>query len=232
MGETTKDWAGLADPQKHQCPECRTSFVASVGNAVCPFCHCVISSASDARHALGLPAGSVRALLTLLIVAVVAVRLVRNLDLGLWRETLMITIAHYFTSRSIVRVPEHLRRRLETEGAVEQESTPLYLPRHSIRMIILMTFIALAVYFFVQGQLFVADNVSVLGVVLAYFVGMLARLGVPENVAWWDDLKAAVVLVLAFGAATAAVFNLALPFVPGWAENVILGIVLFYFGSR
>ena len=48
-----------------------------------------------------MPAGSVRALLTLLVVAVVAVRLIQNLDLGLWRETLMIVLAHYFTSRSI-----------------------------------------------------------------------------------------------------------------------------------
>ena len=58
----------------------------------------------DLRPPLGLPRGSVRALLTLMIVGVVAAKLIRGLQVELlWTETLMIALAHYFTSRQIGR---------------------------------------------------------------------------------------------------------------------------------
>jgi hypothetical protein len=58
---------------------------------------------SRRRPPLGLPSGSVRALLTFLIVAVVLVQLARGRDVEtLWTETMMIALAHYFTSRLLV----------------------------------------------------------------------------------------------------------------------------------
>ena len=52
---------------------------------------------------LGLPTGSVRALLTLIVVAVVVTKMVfhRPPD-SIWIETLLIALAHYFTSRRFV----------------------------------------------------------------------------------------------------------------------------------
>ena len=66
----------------------------------------------QSRPPLGLPSGSVRALLTLLIVAVVLVQVARGRDVEpLWTETLMIALAHYFTSRRFLRLtPEVIRR--------------------------------------------------------------------------------------------------------------------------
>jgi hypothetical protein len=47
----------------------------------------------------------VRALLTLLIVAVVLVQVARGREVEpLWTETLMIALAHYFTSRPFLRL--------------------------------------------------------------------------------------------------------------------------------
>src|ERR1700722_13575475 len=89
------------------------------------------------RPPLGLPNGSVRALLTLLVVAVVIVQVGRGQEVGpLWTETLMIVLAHYFTSRRFVNLSPDVMRRLEAEGHLETESNPLHLPRHSIRVIL------------------------------------------------------------------------------------------------
>ncbi|MFN9035546.1 MAG: hypothetical protein ACK5YO_04580, partial [Planctomyces sp.] len=49
---------------------------------------------------LGLPNGSVRALLTLMVVGVVIQAVVRGQELDIiWTESLMITLAYYYTSR-------------------------------------------------------------------------------------------------------------------------------------
>src|SRR5688572_26309267 len=96
----------------------------------------------EPRPPLGLPSGSVRAILTLLIVAVVVVQVIRGTEVErLWIETLMIALAHYFTSRRFISLPPDVIRRLETEGHVEHEAHPLCLPRHSIRAILALTFI-------------------------------------------------------------------------------------------
>jgi hypothetical protein len=77
------------------------------------------------RPPLGLPSGSVRALLTLLIVAVVVVQVVRGREVEpLWTETLMIALAHYFTSRRFINLAPDVMRRLEAEQCPPIETTP------------------------------------------------------------------------------------------------------------
>src|SRR6187549_3903244 len=91
---------------------------------------------------LGLPVGSVRAMLTLFIVAVVTVSVARGQDLDLiWTETLLIAMAHYFTSRRFVALPPEVLKRIQKEGILDHEKQPLYLPRHSIRFLILAAFV-------------------------------------------------------------------------------------------
>lgn len=55
---------------------------------------------------LGQPVGSVRALLTLFIIAVVTMSVAKGRDLYiLWIETLLISLAQYFTSRRFIDLP-------------------------------------------------------------------------------------------------------------------------------
>ena len=141
----------------------------------------MILSPIKARPPLGLPSGSVRALLTLLIVAVVLVQVARGQEVEpLWTETLMIALAHYFTSRRFIRLAPDVFRRLEAEGQIEAESHPLYLPRHTIRAVLMLTFLGFAVYLYQQNQLFQPAALSLLGVVFSYLLGILAR-GVPHQ---------------------------------------------------
>ncbi|HTI50746.1 MAG TPA: hypothetical protein VL475_07340 [Planctomycetaceae bacterium] len=194
-----------------------------------------------ARPPLGLPTGSVRAVLALLIVAVVIVETVRGRHIDeLWSETLLIALAHYFTSRRFVGMSADLVARLEREGALPQESNPLYLPRHSIRALIVLAFAGLGWYVFqVQQVRTFADVPPILITVSAYLLGIFARglfgrrLGRPKGQPsrLWEDLKAlAVILVL---------LATAIPYlldhggqVPPQLRSFTLAFVLFYFGSR
>jgi hypothetical protein len=178
---------------------------------------------------LGLPRGSVRALLTFLIVAVVVVQMVRGQEVELlWAGTLMIALAHYFTSRRSINLPPDVIRRLVAEGHVQAEANPLFLPRYSIRVILVLAFAGLAVYLYRQNRLFEPQALSVLGVVFAYFLGVVLRFG---KFRLWEDLKAIVVLLVLVYTAGAYLANRP-ELVPHQLRDITLGLTLFYFGSR
>ena len=135
------------------------------------------SPPAETRPPLGLPKGSVRALLTLLIAAVVVVELARGQEVELlWSETLMIAMANYFTSRRFIRLSPEVIQRLTEEGHLEAEPRPLYLPQYSIRVILVLAFVGVAIYLFPQDRLFHSQAISILGVVFAYLLGVIARL--------------------------------------------------------
>jgi len=197
---------------------------------------------------LGLPKGSVRALLTLLIVAVVCRELYAEKELGvLWSETLMIALAHYFTSRRFIDLPQDVLERLERDGHLPQESNPLYLPRNSIRLIIAAAFAGLGILLYRTFDTIPYSAWTILGVVFAYAVGLLTggiwkrlfrrKPNVKLN-RWWNNIKAGVVLAALLITAMAYLLGLR-DLVPeqfeqfaAQFEKVTLGLVLFYFGSR
>lgn len=189
---------------------------------------------------LGLPVGSVRAMLTLFVVAIVTVSVARGHDLDLiWTETLLIALAHYFTSRRFVSLPPDVLKKIQEEGLIEKEQHPLFLPRHSIRLLILAAFIGLGVFLYKQHRLMEPRAVSLLGIVAAYVLGAMFR-GVG---AWfgsrtgrrpssaWGDFKAIVVLLAVGIAGIPELFDVP-DFLPAMAHRVALGMMLFYFGSR
>jgi hypothetical protein len=190
---------------------------------------------------LGLPTGSIRALLALIVVAVVVHAVVKKggqLD-ALWTETLLIALAHYFTSRRFVALSPTVVKHLQDEGILEREHHPLYLPRHTIRLVLLVVFGGLAWWLQTQGRLFEPRSLTLLLVVAAYVLGALVR-----NISgWfsaktgrrpssrWGDLKAILVLLgVTFAAMTEIVPNLAN--LPEGIDRVALSMLLFYFGSR
>ncbi len=192
------------------------------------------------RPPLGLPNGSVRALLTLLIVAVVVSQVARGQHVStLWTETLMIALAHYFSTRRFIKLAPELIHQLEAEGAVETELHPLYLPNHSIRAIIFASFFGLAIYLWTQGRLFDSEAAAILGVVFAFFFGTVAKMALhwwtkgkqSHAVRGWEDFKAVVVLLVLAYTAGVYLFNPSSQ-PPAGLRNATLGLVLFYFGSR
>jgi hypothetical protein len=191
---------------------------------------------------LGLPVGSVRALLTLFVVAVVVVNVSKNRTLDLfWTETLLIALAHYFTARRFVSLPPSLMKRFQDEGLIEKDTNPLWLPRHCIRFIILAAFGWLTWNLHTQGRLKVDETqaVSMLLIVAAYVAGSTIRaIGSwvgnktksPPSSAW-GDFKAIVVLLAMGIAGFPELFGMP-EFFPDYAHRIALGLMLFYIGSR
>jgi hypothetical protein len=192
---------------------------------------------------LGLPSGSIRALLTIFVMGFIIRQTALNQKVGLlWSETLMIVLAHYFTSRRFVELPRELKEQLEAEGKIPNDHDPLYLPKHSIRGLIVLSFVGLGWYLYQEGRLFTPESLQLLGTVGAYFLGMLFkaiknwfRSGTavrPAN--WWDDFKALVTLALVAGTIAVELFQLGdqIPVKQEQLESTMLGVILFYFGSR
>ncbi len=189
---------------------------------------------------LGLPTGSVRALLTLIVVAVVVARVALGQSLDpLWIETLLIALAHYFTSRRFVSLPPDVMLRLEQEGVIAKERHPLYLPKNSIRTIIVGAFVGLGIYLYREPQLVTPEAVALLSMVFAYLLGSIVR----SISGWfakrrsqpitgvWGDIKALIVLGAIVVAAVPALFDLGVQ-LPPLVDRIALGLTLFYFGSR
>ena len=187
---------------------------------------------------LGLPKGSVRALLTLHIVAVVVANLARNRPVDVfWTETLLIALAHYFTSRRFVSLSPAVIERLQQEGTLDREQQPLYLPRHSIRLLIIAAFVGLGAYLYQEQRLLELKNVSLLGVVGAYALGAVARRVGDWMARWrkpsrfWGDAKALLTLLAIFLVSVAKLLGVGQS-LPPEVHQAALGLMLFYFGSR
>ena len=190
---------------------------------------------------LGLPVGSVRAILTLFIVAVVTVSVAQGRDLDLiWTETLLIAMAHYFTSRRFVALPPEVLKRIQNEGILDKEVHPLFLPRHSIRFLILAAFVGLGVYLYRNQKLFNDPKaMSLLGIVTAYVCGATLR-GISSwfshstgrrPSSFWGDIKAIIVLLAVAIAGLPELLGMP-EILPMEAHRVALSLMLFYFGSR
>ncbi len=194
------------------------------------------------RRVLGLPAGSIRALLTLMTVGFIIVQTARGRRVSLlWFESLIIVLAHYFAHRRFVALSPALIQKLTAEDLLEDEPHPLFLPRHTLRTLIVASFVALAIYLGCEGRLRDPVGVPVLVSVGSYFLGigfgsLAARFmkGKPvKGASWFDDLKALVTLLAVALAIAVQLFDWqqVIPF-SDKLEALPLALMLFYFGSR
>jgi len=189
---------------------------------------------------LGLPTGSVRALLTLIVVAVVVTKMVfHHPPDSIWIETLLIALAHYFTSRRFVSLSPEVMRRLEEDGAIDRERHPLYLPKNTIRFLIIAAFVGLGIHLYREEQLFEPKTIALLSMVFAYLLGSIVggiahwlrlRRNKPTS-GTWGDIKALIVLAAIFLVAIVELLDQGAMLHP-LVERVALGLTLFYFGSR
>ena len=189
---------------------------------------------------LGLPTGSVRALLTLIVVAVVVTKMVfHHFPNSIWIETLLIALAHYFTSRRFVSLSPEVMRRLEDDGAIDRERHPLYLPKNTIRFLIIAAFVGLAIHLYREGRLLDEKTIALLSMVFAYLLGAIVggitnwfsrRRSQPAS-GTWGDIKALIVLAAILLVAIVELLD-AGAMLDSRVERIALGLTLFYFGSR
>ncbi len=199
-------------------------------------------------HALGLPAGSIRALLAILIFATAwGLLIIRpNQEVPDYvRDLLFIIMGHYFAARR------------QSEPADEAGPPPLYLPRGTVRLFLVFGSIAVAVILFRRGRLIGLDENP--GVVTLLLIGgFLLGVGLSTLSTWWqdrghrtprivEDLRAVISMAAAVTLAI-LVWNHVLDLLPADSvdaalstgahlgrfgiEHVLAAIVGFYFGSR
>jgi hypothetical protein len=192
------------------------------------------------RPPLHMPRGSVRALLTLMLVGVVCVEILRGHTLDpLWTETLAIALAYYFTTRRFLDLTPEQVRHLKAEGILPDESRPLKLPGFTVRGLILLAFLGVAMYLQQNGRLHETQAVSTLGLVGAYLLGTITQ-KIRTRIfhgrhPWvrriWEDLKAGVTL-LVLTAVVIVYLSGEAQRLPGPWSTLTLALTLFYFGSR
>jgi len=200
------------------------------------------AAAPAVHNVLGLPPGSIRALLTLMTVGYIVVQTARGIRVGLlWFESLMIVLAHYFAHRRFVPLSPAMREHLKAADLMEDDTHPLHLPKHSLRTIIVLSFVGLAIYLIREGRMLDPVAVPVFISVGSYFLGI----GFGAVVSWWskgrpmagcswfNDARALVTLV-------AVALAIAVQ-ITGWQQRIPYGdklealplaLMLFYFGSR
>jgi hypothetical protein len=197
------------------------------------------------RHALGLPAGSVRALLTALVFGLLATIIITQhqaevptLYNYLWYLLLLI-IAHYYAAHG---------NSIRTH---EGEKSPLGLPRGFFRFLFFIGFILLIIWLYYEHQSFAPPSQSPAANPLVLLAGFFAGVGVARLVRWthgeqgppfwFQDLQAWIaliaVLVLIVEVCVRVFINPTVPpeqqlFKDGQWEGVFAALVGFYFGAR
>jgi len=209
----------------------------------------LIPSAPPARHALGLPAGSVRAILTLLVVGLICALILippRDPDRpapipAYLLYLLFITLGHFYAAHG------HTIHRRGEEG-----HSPLYLPAGVIRFLILVGLVAAFGWQWMNHrevllrQLQEAMNSMQqqpylpLVLLAGFFIGVVVRTIVGRNnpAYWWQDIEAWFALVGVIGLCIEVMIHLVInptlehPLeLPNW-EGFLAAIVAFYFGAR
>ncbi|NQT89182.1 hypothetical protein HQ560_20600 [bacterium] len=192
------------------------------------------------RGPLGIPRGSVRASLALCLVYVACMLMVRGEDLPLaLSEALFAAIAYYFAARSRVTLTEKEFQERQHEFGEDGDMRPLYMPRGTVRVIIIFAFVGVAVYVVSErGWASLGASTTLLLVValfagqaLKWFINWLKADRPRGEVTLLEHVKAA--LGITVGVAfvvlyTTGMYREANPRV----HKLMLGFVIFYFGSR
>ena len=190
-------------------------------------------ASSPRRAALGLPDGSVRALLALMITGGIWGWLMLRPEQAVppyLRDLMFIIMGHYFAARSRPAVP----------GA----PPPLYLPRGSVRLLLIGGFVGVATFLYRRQHLTAAGHLNQASVTLILVAGFLAGVlmthilphrlpRVVEDVKAFVSLAAGtLLLLLVFGVMALPGGGLEDFLLRHSIEEVLAALVGFYFGSR
>lgn len=189
---------------------------------------------------LGLPHGSVRAIIALVIVTVACHEMLSGATPTLLlAETLMIVLTHYFTVRQQVCTDTNINKVGSGVATPTDEAHPLWLPRGSIRILIVLAFIITLVMLMSQKRLFDSNVLILLVPFASYLLGFLFRsrksVDPSSKPSWWKRAYVHILAILAILVSMAlllmAIYNI-LPIVPDWISSALLSALLYYFGTR
>ncbi len=205
------------------------------------------------RHALGLPAGSIRAVLALLVLAVLwLLALFANratgerfalekpvpIDFIYLQYVMILILAHFFGSHG------------NTIGKHVSQRSPLGLPSGSVRFVLLAGYLGLIVWLFYNRREFESSPegyltlplVLVGGFIVGFLATKLVLAGSSEGQLpyWYQDVQAWFALLAVIGLVIVTIVHLfilpniedSLKFGTTKLETVVAAVVGFYFGAR
>jgi hypothetical protein len=205
----------------------------------------VLARPWSARFAFGLPAGSVRALLALAILGTTAGLIALRPDAVIpdaFRDLMFLILGHYFALRRTAAEPE------------QAGPSPLFLPRGSVRLIIIVGFAAVIVILIRRREPLNPESTPavyslmvvvgfLLGVLTSVISAWLSRSG-RQPKRFWADVRATLILLAAAFLILLA-WNKTFHFFPPpregaprfpltdkGMEHLLAAIVAFYFGAR
>jgi len=219
------------DHRRYTCPRCRTKYLVMI-DAESGAAAMVDQADRPTVPPLGMPKGSIRALIALTTAGSCAAIVVRGLHVpGSLLSLLLTIIGFYFGFRTKAaslsdRVYDPLARR-------EQ---PLWLPGGAIRLLLIATFAGAGLLLLHRGEL--ADSLPVLeffvilaGLVVGHFFGRAFSGTDPATRAGMGHVKGLVGLLVAGGLAWLFVTGQYRDFSP-YTVMLLCALISFYFGSR
>ncbi len=185
---------------------------------------------------LGLPQGSVRAILAIVLCGSLWYQVIRDLPVAtILLEASLLVVAFYFGVRSTAPVSAPV---IPTAVPVTH---PLHLPRGAVRGFLLFGFFAVIAYLWFRGRPLAQEFILILQVLASYLIGFAIasiverrqRLGKKPNtvVAVFRNLNAVWAIVLTVYMCGVLLLGWR-DFYPQVTGNALAWIVAYYFGSR
>lgn len=188
-------------------------------------------------YPLGLPKGSIRAMTAILVFLTSAILMMAQKSVPVeFNMTLILALTYYFANR----------QKHNTETCAKKAASPLWLPRGSIRLLLVAGFVGLTfmVYKTAEGDFtnpIIKNNLATLALIGAYMIGhilrpaidwVLRRIGeTATSVVLGGHIRGMIALVTTIAYSLAVVFGKAGE-LPPHADKIFLVIVGFYFGNR
>lgn len=211
-----------------------------------------VSAAASLPPPLGLPPGSIRAVLALIMCGSIWYLAVNELSIpAILLESVLLVIGFYFgvrqgtapslqTAATAAPPPVASGMQAAVAGAVKVKQ-PLHLPRGSVRVILLFGFFGVIAYEWNQHQNLSPAFVLILQVMASYLIGYIVSVIVNRRrmagkpviraIVWFRNLNAAAVMTLV--GYVCASFALGWPqFFAPYTDNLLAWTVAYYFGSR
>lgn len=190
---------------------------------------------------LGLPAGSVRAILAIILSGTLWYMILRRLEPPtILVESALLVVAFYFGVRSTAPVVP------TTKTAARQEAPkvrqPLFLPRGVVRSILAVGFLGVIAYVYFRDGTIDSALVLILQVIVSYVVGYVFSYVLLRRARAGKELGRAVraarnlVSLAAIGITAGASWTIATgqftDVFPPYLQNALAWAIAFYFGSR
>jgi hypothetical protein len=198
---------------------------------------------APSRHALGLPAGSIRAVLALGVLG-----LLWGLTLLYQHKTLPVEFV-YLQILMVLILAHFFAAHGKSIGGTSDTRAPLGLPSGSVRLLLIAGYGGLLYFLYhTQAQFEIPEQLSLLTdlalLITGFFVGHLLAgtirfLNGGRLPFWYQDVEAWFALIALFGLlliAFAVMVNLKLPedlkLKTGFLQSCLAAIIGYYFGSR